>query len=242
MNYQKVYDQIVQRATKERIERLCLRKTGEYFEGHHIIPKCLGGGNTKVNIAQLTAREHFICHWLLIRIYPDNTKLSFAFWNMCNGRSNKLHQRHIPSSRQYEEIKCIIAKNVSKQFKGRTGIVVSLETRNKMSKSANKGVKRVPRTQEVKDKISKSNTGKKRSIKTKNKISAGKLGIPKKHITEEARQNMSNAQKGRICSSKTKEKLRIINLGKTHSIEIRNKISINTKLGYVKKKLLENAL
>lgn len=34
----------------------------EYVETHHIIPKSLGGDNTKTNVVLLTGREHFICH------------------------------------------------------------------------------------------------------------------------------------------------------------------------------------
>ena len=34
-----------------------------YTENHHIIPKCLGGSNLEENLVNLTAREHFVCHW-----------------------------------------------------------------------------------------------------------------------------------------------------------------------------------
>ena len=40
----------------------------EYYEKHHIIPKSLGGTNEKENLVSLTAREHFICHLLLLKI------------------------------------------------------------------------------------------------------------------------------------------------------------------------------
>ena len=106
MNYQKVYNQIVQRA-KEEIR--CKSKNGKYFEIHHIVPKCLGGDNSKDNLVLLTAREHFLCHWLLVRIYPENEKLAFAFWNMCNGFSSKNQSRYVITSRVYEEAKLIQA-------------------------------------------------------------------------------------------------------------------------------------
>ena len=35
-----------------------------YTENHHIIPKSLGGSNDSDNLVALTAREHFLCHWL----------------------------------------------------------------------------------------------------------------------------------------------------------------------------------
>lgn len=33
----------------------------EYHERHHIVPKCIGGGNEELNLIDLYAREHFIC-------------------------------------------------------------------------------------------------------------------------------------------------------------------------------------
>jgi cellobiose-specific phosphotransferase system component IIA len=39
-----------------------------YTEKHHIIPKSCGGNNSKNNLVALTAREHFVCHLLLIRM------------------------------------------------------------------------------------------------------------------------------------------------------------------------------
>lgn len=58
-----------------------------YWEGHHIIPKCLGGeGHARSkheNIIRLTAAEHFTAHKLLIELFPDNPKLAYAFWAMC---------------------------------------------------------------------------------------------------------------------------------------------------------------
>lgn len=59
----------------------------EYWEGHHIIPKCMGGlGHARQkhpNIIRLTAAEHFTAHKLLVELFPDNSKLAYAFWAMC---------------------------------------------------------------------------------------------------------------------------------------------------------------
>lgn len=101
MNYQQIYDQIIDRAKSES------RQGGSdvYYEKHHIIPKCLGGSNKKENLVLLTAREHFLCHWLLIRIYYDNRKLAHAFWAMCNLRGGSLDNRIVPSSRVFAEAK-----------------------------------------------------------------------------------------------------------------------------------------
>lgn len=89
MNYQRIYASIVLRAQSECVERSNKRKAGFYYEVHHIIPKSLGGTNDKSNLAILTAKEHFICHWLLVKIYPashiGHKKMLYALWRMrCN--------------------------------------------------------------------------------------------------------------------------------------------------------------
>ena len=95
MNYQKHYDNLIQ----TRLFRIL--DINIYYEKHHIIPKSMGGSNTKENLVPLTAREHFIAYWLLYRIYK-NRETASAFWSMC-GKGNKTMKRYIPSSRAYEE-------------------------------------------------------------------------------------------------------------------------------------------
>jgi len=103
MNYQRIYDSIINRAKSE--ERIKSKDT--YYEAHHIIPICLGGDGTTrrwrthPNIVLLTGREHFLCHWLLHEIYPENKKLTRAFVMMCNVK-DKFQQRYTPSSRVIE--------------------------------------------------------------------------------------------------------------------------------------------
>jgi hypothetical protein len=43
----------------------------ELVEEHHIIPKCMGGKDLSDNLVKLSPREHFICHWILIKIVSD---------------------------------------------------------------------------------------------------------------------------------------------------------------------------
>ena len=51
-----------------------LKEQLNYVESHHILPKCMCTTtfqkNDKLNLVFLTAREHFICHWLLIKMTP----------------------------------------------------------------------------------------------------------------------------------------------------------------------------
>jgi hypothetical protein len=99
MNYQKIHDQIIERAQLEDRKK----NQSVYYESHHIIPKCMGGTNSKNNLVLLTAREHFLIHWLLYRIHPTNHKLAFAF-HLCCLVNNKLSQKQFtPSSRSYAE-------------------------------------------------------------------------------------------------------------------------------------------
>lgn len=76
MDYLKIYNSIIEKARREN-------KDG-YLENHHIIPKCIGGTNSKENIVPLTLRQHYICHKLLLKIYPEEKSLKIAMFLICN--------------------------------------------------------------------------------------------------------------------------------------------------------------
>ncbi|MFA5490882.1 MAG: NUMOD3 domain-containing DNA-binding protein [Candidimonas sp.] len=78
------------------------KKSNEYFEIHHIIPKCLNGTNDKDNLIILTPREHFIAHALLHKMYPHNRRLLNAIMAM---RMNKTKNRYFVNSRLYQLLK-----------------------------------------------------------------------------------------------------------------------------------------
>jgi hypothetical protein len=81
MNHRKVHDQIIDRAKSRILEE------GIYFERHHVVPRCMGGLDEDSNLVKLTAREHFLVHWLLVEIYKETEylgKLSHAWNMMCN--------------------------------------------------------------------------------------------------------------------------------------------------------------
>jgi hypothetical protein len=102
MNYEKIYNQIIERAKTRQLD--C------YKEKHHILPRCMGGLDEKENLAELTAREHFLCHRLLVEIYPKEYKLLWALWLMAIGKRKQKDKMVIPykvSSREYERIRLI---------------------------------------------------------------------------------------------------------------------------------------
>lgn len=45
-----------------------------YVERHHVLPLSLGGTNDKANIVSLSAREHFVCHALLVRMTEGSAR------------------------------------------------------------------------------------------------------------------------------------------------------------------------
>lgn len=111
MNYRKIYETIIN--TRK------LQLPDGYTETHHIIPKSLGGSDTVDNLIKLTAKEHFICHLLLTKMYP---KGSNEYYKMCTAflmmlvQTNK-QQRYI-TSRKYESLKKEFANRMSALGKG----------------------------------------------------------------------------------------------------------------------------
>lgn len=95
---------------------------------------------------------------------------------------------------------------------GSYGIMQSMETRQKRSKSLQGHLV----SDETKNKISKANTGKRRSPEAKKKMSEAKLG---KSLSPEHREKIANAGKGRAVSDETKEKISAAQRGRVLSPE-----------------------
>lgn len=131
MDYLKLYNSIVERGKNRVI-------TG-YTENHHIIPKCVGGSNNKWNMVRLTAKEHYVCHMLLCEIYPEENKLKYGFWRMCNVNNNEFqHRNYRVSGMIYERLKKEISKIVSENRKGKPttkGYKHTIESKLKIKES-----------------------------------------------------------------------------------------------------------
>jgi hypothetical protein len=107
MNYLKIYNNLIEKSKNRILEK--------YYEKHHIIPKCIGGDNIN-NIAKLTAKEHFIAHMLLCKIYPNNGKLLYALWRLINSKGK---QGYKITARTYEKIKMDLSIKRSKDQKNK---------------------------------------------------------------------------------------------------------------------------
>lgn len=202
MNYQKIYDSLVERAK--------LRTTTDYTESHHIIPRCMGGSDDSSNLVNLLPEEHFLAHLLLVKIHRGSVhhpKLVYAAKMMTLNTRN--HQRSTSRNKFYGWLReefCQVLKNRSH----------SAETRAKLSKS---------------------NTGKKHSDETKEKIAK---------LKKELAENPSEAQLAAYARAKGRPNPKISaqmvgkpgnKAGKKLSDEARKRISDSHKgLKYPNKK------
>jgi hypothetical protein len=82
-------------------------KQDSYFEQHHIIPVSCGGSNRLSNLILLTAREHFLAHWILVYA-TKSPQLIQAFHRMCHSGS-----KYKVTSRTYETMKKYYGQIVS---------------------------------------------------------------------------------------------------------------------------------
>ena len=191
MNWQKIHNQIIERALRENRKK----GNGMYYERHHIIPRCLGGTNNNENLVLLTAREHFIIHMILIELYPIGSfewhKLVLAASSFM--RKSKNHQRQLISSRQFERIKILLSES-------KTGIPRTEITKKKISDTKQLNPRVV--TKEQRDKQSKRMLGKNNpmygkthSDDVKELLKRQKLGKPNPHVSESNKRRKGLATK-----------------------------------------------
>jgi hypothetical protein len=126
LNYEKnYYDYINYVKTLNRN-----KNDNKYYELHHILPKSIypNLAKDKNNLVLLTAREHFLAHYLLMKIYEvkqdriNYEKMFYAFIRMCNCIDNDNRPKYV-NSRLYEA-------NRKMAIQGKREI--SEETREKM--------------------------------------------------------------------------------------------------------------
>lgn len=203
MNYQKVYNDLISNATNRILEGYC--------EKHHILPRSLGGSDDPSNIVSLTAREHFIAHLLLAKIYGGG--MIHAVHMMSN--MNRYN------SKNYEWLREHHSKRISELLTGRA---VSDKTRKLISENKDRS-----------EKISKALSGKPKSKEhIQNWINSRKNGDNWK-VSDEHKKKLSIALSGennpmfgethsqetkRIISEANKQKVICPHCGKRGGIAI----------------------
>ena len=207
--YEKWYKNIIQSATA--------RQHTEYTERHHIMPRSLGGSDDADNLVSLTAREHFVCHWLLTKIYPTGEE----HWRMLNAfrmmrAENPRQQRYQTkiTARVYANLKEEYSKLQSEKVSGSKNPMYgdkfyrSLQGRENQ-RQAVLGDKNGSKQESARVKISNNKRGKKRpqfSDEWRAKLSLAKQGT-------------NNNMYGKTHSEETKEKMRERALGRKQSPE-----------------------
>ena len=220
--YSKWYYSLIQRATSR------IQDSSIYYEKHHILPKSLGGDDSEMNLVLLTAKEHFVCHLLLTKMVEGRAK--FQMIKALHMMTISTKYQHRINSSTYASLKAKAAEAHSVLTKGKPKH--SAETRLKMSIAAkgrpspNLGKKLTPEqsqqrseqirkaftdgarkvSEETKAKISRGNTGKRRTDETKARMSdSARRRPPREPMSEALKEQISQKLKGRPSPMKGRD-------------------------------------
>lgn len=155
--YTKIYHSIISNAKTKNYT--------DYYEKHHIIPKSLGGRNIKLNIVKLSAREHFICHWLLTKMVDDTNdkyKMANAFSCMLYRQNDNQHRFKI-TPKVFEIIKKNLSKSKSIKFSGKQNPMYGKKHSEVSKNKIAEGNKNKVVSEETRTKLSLLHRGKRKS-------------------------------------------------------------------------------
>lgn len=137
MDWRKVHDSIIFKGKSSGR----YRGDGNYYEGHHILPKCLGGKKNKENMVLLTAREHYIVHKLLYELNPNNKSFLYAVHRMTHSKNYKHKRDYRISAREYERLRIACSEDTRGEKNPMFGKTHSLEAIEKI-RSVHLGTKK----------------------------------------------------------------------------------------------------
>lgn len=92
------------------------RLDSDVVELHHVVPRSEGGGDDADNLVELTAREHYVAHLLLAKIY-DDSRMYCAVVYMKNAKGGALKV----NSRLFEAFRRRSAQDAAARNKARRG-------------------------------------------------------------------------------------------------------------------------
>ena len=105
-----------------------------YTENHHILPKSFGGSNCKSNLARLTAKEHFICHLLLLRMTTGDNQLKMLRALNAFSKASSKNPRNLTAN-QYQKAR-LLSAGIPGWNKGKTIADYSVSQQKAMRKMA----------------------------------------------------------------------------------------------------------
>jgi hypothetical protein len=196
--YSKVYFSTIEKA----VQRGWKKARGR--ERHHIIPQSLGGNNNKSNLVYLSCREHFLCHWLLVKMTEGEYYHKMVYALMGMRAENKQQERYhtIFTARVYEKYriehaeyhsKLMKSKNLVPWNKGR--VLEGEELEQHRERTRNRIIDLDNRANGQKKRIAKI-LGQKRTDETKKLMSLASKGIPKGPQSDEHKLAISLGGKG----------------------------------------------
>lgn len=183
-----------------------------YVEKHHILPKSMGGNNSKLNIVSLSAREHFICHLCLAKC-----TIGESYYRMINAlrRSSHISPKH---RGKYIRINSKIYEFIRREFSAANSVFSKArwqtpEYREKMLKKLTNGIHN---NEETKKKISDS-------VKSLHKDPSYRENYLKQRkvcFTEDVKQGMSEKAKSRWKDPEQVDKMKQIRNRPEHKANI----------------------
>jgi len=203
--YEKWYASITQNAKNRILD------SDIYTEMHHVIPRSLGGDDNADNLVKLTAREHFICHWLLTKFKTgeDRHKMLNALRMMRAEKHGQERYTTKITARVYESIKEEYSKLQSIKLKGKGN-----------------GFYGKKHTDDAKERIRQKNLGNQITEEQRFKITASKLGKKREVFSDEWRANLSlakqgenNSRYGAVVTDETRKKIGDKIRGRKHTDE-----------------------
>ena len=201
MNYLKIYNSLIYK----RQVIYPLTKTGDgLIETQHIIPTSCGGPDESWNRVNLTAREHFVAHWLLKKIYDTgkyHNAMVLAFQFMCNTKTDKASGKNRGvrcTSRVYANARYeagLLNKDPERRCKA------SKTLSNRISITDGTHTRYINKTDLIPDGWRRGQP--KLSAKTRQKISDSLNRRPKQKrvVSNETRQKISNSKRGKKYSA-----------------------------------------
>ena len=202
MDYAKLYESLIESRRSKSIPQ-------GYKEVHHIVPRSFGGSDDPTNLVALTAREHFVAHRLLAKMYPNSGMVHAVYKMAC---SNLTMQRYRVTGRVYEQLRKAHAHRVSTDevakmkkslaAKGKKQSAEHIKARTESRKQNGPWL-----SEEVKEKIGLGNKG---------KIGpwAGKT-MPADYVTKRTKTRMKNGNYA--WTDEQKEAQRLRKLGKPNN-------------------------